>query len=139
MVRYRRNFHPGGSYFFTVALRNRRLKLLTDYIDILRNATQSVRDKHPFEIVAAVVLPDHLHAIWKLPEGDADYPMRWRLIKSSFTKTLNSATAEIGKKRETIWQSRYWEHTIRDDLDFERHVDYIHWNPVKHGYVARAT
>ena len=129
MVGYRRNFLPGGTFFFTVNLRDRRTTLLTDHIDLLRNATRAVRSKRPFEVVAVVVLPDHLHAIWQLPDNDADYETRWRLIKSSFTKALNTT--------ERVWQHRYWEHTIRDDLDLQRHVDYIHWNPVKHGHVAR--
>ncbi len=131
MVGYRRNFLPGGTFFFTVTLRDRRATLLVDHIDLLREATRSVRQKHPFEIIAAVVLPDHLHTLWKLPERDADYAMRWRLIKSSFTKALNGISSSAGSESKNVWQSRYWEHTIRDDCDMER-------NPVKHGHVARA-
>jgi putative transposase len=138
MVGYRRNFLPGGTFFFTVTLRDRHATFLTDHIELLRDATRSVRDKLPFEIIAVVVLPDHLHAVWQLPENDADYATRWRLIKSSFTKGLKAAIPHAGSGRESVWQNRYWEHTIRDDLDLQRHVDYVHWNPVKHGHVAHA-
>jgi putative transposase len=102
---------------------------------LLREATRAVRVKHPFEIIAIVILPDHIHAVWELPAGDADYALRWRLIKTSFTKALNMIHQDAASK--SVWQSRYWEHTIRDDLDLQRHVDYIHWNPVKHGYATR--
>lgn len=138
MVGYRRNFLPGGTFFFTVTLRDRRATFLTDNIGLLRGATRAVRDKLSFEIVAVVVLPDHLHAVWKLPPGDTDYATRWRLIKSSFTKELNVVLPHTGSRPESVWQSRYWEHTIRDDIDLQRHVEYVHWNPVRHGHVARA-
>ncbi len=130
MVQYRRNWLPGGTYFFTVTLADRSSTLLVDNVDALRDATRKIRDAMPFEIVAAVVMPDHLHALWTLPEGDADYATRWRLLKTYFTKSLGIATP---------WQRRYWEHTIRDDRDLANHIDYIHINPVKHGYVTRAS
>ncbi|WP_333876663.1 REP-associated tyrosine transposase, partial [Methylobacter sp.] len=140
-MRYRRAQTAGATYFFTVNLANRRSDLLVQHIDELREVTRIVKRTHPFVIEAIVVLPEHLHAIWKLPEGDADYPMRWSLIKSSFSRGLEkteSIRASRVKKRERgIWQRRYWEHQIRDECDFEKHVDYIHYNPVKHGYAKR--
>jgi putative transposase len=115
--------------------------LLTEHVDDLRTAFRETRRRHPFTIDAMVVLPDHLHAIWPLPEGDADFATRWRLIKSAFSRGFG-AGERISKSRASkgergIWQRRYWEHTIRDDNDFARHVDYIHFNPVKHRLVAR--
>jgi putative transposase len=141
MTNYRRNFVAGGSFFFTVNLSDRRLRLLTDNIALLRSAFRYARARHPFAIDAIVVLPDHLHAIWTMPEGDADYALRWRLIKSSFSRALPHGEV-VSKSRATrgergIWQRRYWEHTLRDENDYARHVEYIHFNPVKHGYVRR--
>ncbi|GGX47353.1 REP-associated tyrosine transposase [Saccharospirillum salsuginis] len=134
-MRYRRNFVAGGRYFFTVVTHNRQPLLTTDdSINTLRNALRHVRHKYPFELDAMVVLPDHLHCIWSLPIDDADFARRWRLIKTWFSKH-----SEVGKaSQSSVWQRRYWEHTLRDDEDVARHVDYIHYNPVKHGYVARA-
>jgi putative transposase len=141
MTSYRRNFVPGGSYFFTVNLADRRLRLLTDHIDLLRRAVRDVRAGHPFTIEATVVLPDHLHTVWTLPEGNADFATRWRLIKAAFSRGLphgeRVSSSRSNKGERGIWQRRYWEHTLRDELDFERHVDYIHFNPVKHGHVTR--
>lgn len=101
-----------------------------------------IRQRHPFEIVAMVVLPDHLHAVWCLPEGDADYPKRWSLIKAGFSRGLprteSIRASRLGKRERGIWQRRYWEHQIRDDGDLARHVDYVHFNPVRHGYVKQA-
>ncbi len=138
MTSYRPNFIPGASYFFTVNLEDRRQRLLTDHIELLRSAFQDARVRHPFTIDAMVVLPDHLHAIWTLPEGDQDFPNRWRLIKSSFSRGLARSepisASRKAKGERGIWQRRYWEHTLRDNGDFERHVDYIHFNPVKHGH-----
>jgi putative transposase len=142
MTNYRRNFLPGGSYFFTVNLAERRLRLLTEHIELLRAAFGYVRARHPFTVEATVVLPDHLHAIWTLPQGDADFALRWRLIKTAFSRGLPGgecvSRSRSGKGERGIWQRRYWEHTLRDEGDFERHVDYIHYNPVKHGHVHRA-
>jgi len=140
MPTYRRNFLAGGSYFFTVNLANRRLRLLTENIDLLRAAFRYTRQRHPFAIEAIVVLPDHLHTIWTMPEEDADFAVRWALIKASFSRTLRKGepvSASRRRRRERgIWQRRYWEHTIRDEDDLGRHLDYIHFNPVKHGHVA---
>jgi putative transposase len=141
MTSYRRNFVLGGSYFFTVNLDDRRLSLLTRHIGLLRHAFRETRARHPFTIEAVVVLPDHLHAVWTLPEGDADFALRWRLIKSAFSRALpgsehvSPSRAERGERG--IWQRRYWEHTLRDENDYARHVDYIHFKPVKHRHVTR--
>jgi len=141
MVYYRRNFVSGASYFFTVNLADRKSSLLIDHIGELRAALRYVRQRHPFALDAIAVLPDHLHAIWTLPNGDPDFPVRWRLIKSAFSRALPAgekvSRSRAAKGERGIWQRRYWEHTLRDEQDFERHVDYIHFNPVKHGLVQR--
>ena len=140
MRTYTRAFAPGGTFFFTVNLADRSTTLLTDHIEALRDSVRRVRETHPFYIDAMVVLPEHLHAIWTLPEGDTDYPTRWALIKMGFSRRLarveriNASRKRKGERG--IWQRRYWEHQIRDEDDFARHVDYIHCNPVKHGYVS---
>jgi putative transposase len=141
MTAYRRNFIPGGSFFFTVNLADRRLSLLTKHVEALRMAFREIRRHHPFTIDAIVVLPDHLHTIWTLPDSDADFATRWRLIKSTFSRSIpvgehiSASRADRGERN--VWQRRYWEHSIRDENDFARHVDYIHINPVKHGLVSR--
>jgi putative transposase len=141
MTDYRRNFILGGSFFFTVNLEDRRLRLLTEHIDRLRSAFRETRQRHPFAIDALVVLPDHLHAVWTLPEGDGDFATRWRLIKSDFSRSLPIgepiSRSRVAKGERGIWQRRYWEHAIRDENDFARHIDYVHINPVKHGLVPR--
>ena len=141
-MQYRRAKHKGGCYFFTVNIAERNRSLLIDHVDHLRDCMKKVQQKHPFFIDAVVILPDHCHAIWTLPPEDNDYATRWMLIKSNFSRGLpkeERINASRLKKRERgIWQKRYWEHLIRDDNDFARHVDYIHFNPVKHGYVERA-
>ncbi len=140
---YRRNFVPGGTYFFTVNLDDRNLRLLTENIELLRGAFRYTYARHPFTINAIVVLPDHLHAIWTLPNGDADFSMRWMLIKSYFSRGLKIAeTTSPSRQRRRergIWQRRFWERTIRDEADFAGHVDYIHYNPVKHGHAPDQT
>lgn len=142
MTNYRRNRVAGGSYFFTVNLVDRSQSLLVDHVDALRQAFRYTRARHLFTIDAIVVLPEHLHAIWTLPENDVDYSLRWRLIKTVFSRSLlkteRISASRQSKSERGIWQRRYWEHTILDDDDFARHVDYIHINPVKHGYVTRA-
>jgi putative transposase len=143
MMEYRRIWKPGGTYFFTVVLADRRSGLLVCNIDHLRQAFRQVKIAMPFGLVAAVVLPDHLHCIWTLPEGDVDYPCRWQNIKASFSKKLPKATSrsasKVAKRERGIWQRRYWEHLIRDERDLHRHLDYIHYNPVKHGLVAQVS
>src|SRR4051812_20485814 len=141
MANYRRNFVSGGCYFFTVNVADRSSQILVRHVDTLRAAFRVVRAEHPFSIEAIVVLPDHLHAIWTLPEDDTNFALRWRLIKSTFSRGL-PAGEEISRSRlerheRGIWQRRYWEHTIRDQNDFARHVDYIHFNPIRHGYVRQ--
>ena len=139
MVRYRRNFIPGGTYFFTVTLADRRSTALVDYVSALRHAFRLARRERPFAIDAIVILPEHLHAVMTLPPSDADYSGRWRRIKGLFShRVAKIASVEPNKRGEySLWQSRFWEHTIRDDADFERHVDYIHYNPVKHSLVSQ--
>jgi len=139
MTNYRRYRVKGGCYFFTVVLLNRNSVLLTDNIDLLRFAFKYVKNKHPFDIDALVVLPDHLHCILTLPENDDDFSMRWRLIKATFSrsiaKTETRSQSRVNKAERGIWQRRFWEHAIRDEKDFQQHVDYIHYNPVKHALV----
>jgi putative transposase len=142
VTQYRRSLTPGSTYFFTVNLANRRSKLLTSHVEVLREAFAAVKAAHPFVIDAMVILPDHLHAVWTLPPDDADYALRWRLIKTRFSRAMprteRRSFSREAKGERGIWQRRYWEHEIRDEIDMQRHVDYIHINPVKHGYVARA-
>ena len=139
-MRYRRSIVAGGTYFFTVNLADRSQDWLVKNVDVLRDAFRAVRARHPFDIMAMVVLPDHLHAVWRLPPDDADYPLRWSLIKSHFSRTLPKVEpirdTRFHKRERGVWQRRYWEHQIRDEHDLQTHVDYIHYNPVKHGYVA---
>ena len=141
MANYRRNFLAGGTYFFTVNLAGRRRALLTEHIGLLRASFRVVRARHPFMIEAAVILPDHLHMVWTLPESDSNFSGRWRLIKSAFSHSLLRgepvSASRSAKGERGIWQRRYWEHKVRDEDDFVRHLDYIHFNPVKHGHVAR--
>ncbi|MDS4030693.1 MAG: transposase [Candidatus Contendobacter sp.] len=139
MTAYRRHRVSGGTYFFTVNLAERDRRLLTEHIGALRDAFRRVRAAHPFRIEAVVVLPDHLHTLWTLPAGDHDFSLRWRQLKSAFSRAMETEehlSASRARKRERgIWQRRFWEHAIRDEEDFSRHVDYIHYNPVKHGHV----
>jgi putative transposase len=139
---YRRANVTGGTYFFTVNLAERHLRLLVEHVDVLRAAVKGVQQRRPFHIDALVVLPDHLHAIWTLPEGDADFATRWMLIKAGFSRHIAQGerrnASRVGKGERGIWQRRYWEHMIRDENDYARHVDYVHFNPVKHGHASRA-
>jgi len=141
MSRYRRLKIEGGVFFFTVALANRSSDLLVREINRLRSAYVSAQTRFPLKTVAICVLPDHLHAIWSLPPEDVDFPLRWNLIKSGFSRGLpasaNRSESKIARREKGIWQRRYWEHAIRHDADLARHVDYIHFNPVKHGYVTK--
>ena len=142
MVGYRRNFVPGGKYFFTAALQDRTSTYLIDHKDVLHRCIQTVKSKSHFDEVATVILPDHLHTIWKLPDDDSDYPARWKAIKSRFTRSLLRSGVPLDKNSRgeyRLWQKRYWEHTIMDEQDLESHIDYIHFNPVKHGYVTKAS
>jgi len=140
-MRYRRANAAGGTYFFTVNLADRSSRLLVERVDDLRESVRIVKARHPFDIVAWVVLPEHLHAVWTLPDADADFSTRWLLIKAGFSRRIASGE-RVRASRATqgergIWQRRFWEHQIRDERDLERHVNYIHFNPVKHGHVRR--
>ena len=141
MSEYRRWWVPGGTYFFTVNLADRSQRLLVERFDALRDVACAVRHAHAFEIVAWVVMPNHLHAIWTLPDGDQDFARRWMLIKQSFSRSVPAGERVSASRRRTgergIWQRRYWEHLIRDERDLRNHIDYIHFNPVKHGWVQR--
>lgn len=137
MPNYRRLFADGGTYFLTVCLNDRRSDLLTREIDLLRSSWRDVAKARPFETIAAVVLPEHMHFIWRLPHDDHDFPARVAQLKAGFTRRLPASAKSESRKRERgVWQSRYWEHLIRDDKDLSRHIDYIHWNPVKHEHAA---
>ncbi len=141
-MQYRRANITGATYFFTVNLANRKNTLLIDEFDQLRIVINKVKKQHPFKLDALVILPDHLHAIWTLPAHDNDFAKRWMLIKAGFSRCIPDDEL-INKSRQKkgergIWQRRYWEHLIRDEDDYEKHVNYIHYNPVKHGYVNAA-
>jgi putative transposase len=146
MRRYIRSTVPGGTYFFTVNLQDRSQRCLVEHVDVLRDCFRRVRTRHSFTIDAMVVLPEHLHAIWTLPPDDADFPARWMLVKQAFTRKLRESGALTGGANRTrgkagersVWQRRYWEHQIRDEEDLGRHIEYIHYNPVKHGWVSKA-
>ena len=146
MRTYIRSQVPGATYFFTLTLEDRGARYLVDHVADLRAAVANVKERHPFDIEAIVVLPEHLHAILRLPVDDGDYATRWMLIKQAFTRKLveakvlpEEAEKPRGRRGErSVWQRRFWEHQIHDDADFARHVDYIHFNPVKHGWVLRA-
>jgi putative transposase len=141
---WRRAFCPGGTFFFTLATERRAPVFTTPRgRSILRTVTEGCRQRWPFEILAIVLLPDHLHALWRIPDGDSAYPRRWAWIKKEFTQQW---LAEGGREqpisgsrskegRRGVLQRRYWEHMIRDETDHKRHVD-IHYNPVKHGHAS---
>jgi putative transposase len=140
MTEYRRAWLPGGTWFFTVNLAERqRNKLIVEKIYLLREAFERVGFRYPFRQEAFVIMPDHLHCIWTLPHGDTDFSIRWSLIKAQFSRGIEKgeriSESRSARGERGIWQRRFWEHLIRDDEDFNRHVDYVHWNPVKHGWV----
>jgi putative transposase len=146
MPEYRRNYVPGGTYFFTAVTHERRPILTTQLgRTYLRRAITTVAARLPFRIVALALLPDHLHTIWEMPPGDANYSMRWQRIKSEFTDFyLANGGAEgmrspsrVRHRERGVWQRRYWEHTCRDEDDLKRCLDYVPWNPVKHGLVGQ--
>jgi putative transposase len=145
MPRYRRSWVPGGTFFFTVVTESRAPFLCEAKARaLLRQALQDCRQRWPFAIDAMVLLPDHLHAIWTLPPTDSAYPRRWGWLKKEFTKAWLAgggpeqprSASRRRQRRRGVWQRRYWEHTIRDEQDFEDHFHYVHYNPVKHGLVA---
>ena len=140
-MQYRRAFVLGGTFFFTLITCNRQ-KIFTEEneVSVLREAFRYVLKRHPFRIEAFVLLPDHLHTIWTLPDGDSNYPMCWSLIKSHFTRNWDrklgvTNPSRKNKGEQSVWQRRYWEHNIRNEDDFIQHVEYIHYNPVKHGLI----
>jgi len=138
-MEYRRFYQPGARYFFTVVTAKRK-PILIDNIDRLREAFKMCVKRYPFEIEAMVVLPDHLHTIWRLPEEDADFSKRWMIIKRQFSSGLPreaTSPSKIKKREKGIWQRRFWEHCIRNEDDWRRHMDYIHFNPIKHGYADK--
>ncbi|MCC6423567.1 MAG: transposase [Phycisphaerales bacterium] len=145
MPEYRRAHVPGGTFFLTLVTCQRvGIFASTGNINRLRQVIRLVRRERPFEIVAAVVLPDHLHLLWTLPEGDSDFSRRVGRIKALFTQSLQRECPALNesyspsrqKHREaSLWQRRFWEHTIRDEADLRNHLDYIHYNPVRHGLV----
>jgi putative transposase len=144
MPNYRRAFVPGATYFFTLVTYNRRPIFRGEMARrILGDKIRECQQKWPFEVVAIVLLPEHLHAIWSLPPGDDEYPKRWGWIKKEFSKEWLSAggteawmpRSKRDQRRLGVWQPRYWEHTCEDIEDFDARFDYVHYNPVKHGYV----
>lgn len=142
MVLYRRNRVPGGTYFFTLTLADRSSQTLVEQIAALRWSLRKTRAERPFEIVAMVVLPDHLHAVWRLPEGDDRYSTRLQIFKCRFTRALKAGGTNVPRRRggePTVWARRFWEHTIRDDDDLRTHVEYVHYNPAKHGLTDRVS
>ena len=144
MPNYLRLWRPGGTYFFTHALRVRHGNdLLVRHIDVLREAVRVTRRQHPFAIHGWVVLPDHLHCVIELPPGDANFAKRWRLIKMIFSREVPAdewrSKILLRRRERGIWQRRYWEHCIRDEEDLHRHLDYVHLNPIKHGLVERVS
>jgi putative transposase len=143
-MQYRRLKVAGGTYFFTVVT-HRRSRLFSDdwAVATLKNITAGVQARHPFTIEAEVILPDHLHAIWSLPEGDSDFSTRWMLIKSGVSRAVKKRAVQLASSSELleashlpVWQNRFWEHLIGCDEDFATHIDYIHFNPVNHGLVT---
>ena len=162
-MEYRRAWRPGGWYFFTLVT-YKRLPILTvpENVSRLRMSFHHVMQKRPFEIDGIVVLPDHVHCIWRLPEEDADFATRWRLIKHFFSRSCfvgkmgkaspalvewadhahqttadeKQSNSRKGKRERAVWQRRYWEHLIRNEEDWRRHMDYIHYNPVRHGLAS---
>lgn len=146
MSRYRRDNTPGATWFFTVVTYKRREFLCDEPVrTALRDAINTTRLSWLFRIDAWVLLPDHMHCLWTLPEGDADFSTRWNLIKRRTSKALKDIchrpewmnASKKAHRELTFWQRRFWEHRIRDEKDFERHADYIHFNPVKHGLCSR--
>jgi putative transposase len=145
MPDYIRAQQSGGTFFFTLAT-HRRQKILLEapVITALRESFRDVRQSNPFTVIAWVLLPDHMHFIWTLPDGDSDYSRKWGMIKAGvsrrvrarYQRTTTTTRSRIKRRESVIWQRRFWEHQIRDDEDFRAHVDYLHYNPVKHGFAS---
>lgn len=146
MSNYRRSHVAGATYFFTVVTHQRRAFLCDDDVrHALRSAIDAVRVSQPFHIDAWVLMPDHIHTVWTLPENDADFGTRWGKIKRQVSQQCGErlhqksclSASRIKRHESSLWQRRFWEHQIRDDADFERCIDYAYFNPVKHGFVER--
>ena len=142
MTSYRRLYIPGATYFFTVAAYSRFNQDLTLHADLLKACILTEQHAAPFSVLAAVLLPDHLHMIWRLPDHDADYSTRWRRIKARFSRSIPRENRHLGsstrrKGERGIWQRRFWEHVVRDEEELSSCIRYVHMNPVKHGYVQK--
>jgi putative transposase len=145
MPDYRRCYIPGGTYFFTIVAFHRQ-PILESALGrrCLHEAIRIVHRKRPVDVTAIVLLPDHIHTVWTLPQGDVDYSLRWKRIKEEFTLAylegggveMTRSQSRLRRGERSIWQRRFWEHTVRDEKDLQRCVDYVHWNPKKHGHVA---
>ena len=139
MTNYRRYRVAGGTYFFTINLLERRSDLLVRHIDALREAVRRTRRERPFGVDGWVVLPDHMHCVITLPDGDDDFSNRIKAIKIRFARAIPATErrtrVRAARGERAIWQRRFWEHAIRNDTDYARHMDYVHFNPVKHGHV----
>ncbi|MBV9575221.1 MAG: transposase [Gammaproteobacteria bacterium] len=135
MSQYKRFYQSGGYYFFTLVSYHRRpIFVNCENVKYFKDAIDKVKKSYPFFLNAIVILPDHLHCIWRLPENDKDFSTRWRLIKRYFSMKMNTAINHRNEKE--IWQRRFWEHSIRNEIDWQKRMDYIHYNPVKHGLVT---
>nr|WP_288454134.1 transposase [uncultured Pseudomonas sp.] len=143
MTNYRRHYQAGGTYFFTLVLADRRQDWLVSHIAALRQSIHQKQQRAPFALQAWVVLPEHCHLLMRLPEGDRDFSNRLRRIKGDFSRQIplpaDLRQSQRAKGERGVWQRRFWEHAIRDEDDWRRHMDYIHHNPVKHGLVARVS
>ena len=141
MPNYRRLFQPDGTWFFTATLLDRDSSLLVEKIENLQDAIQKTQNRFPFEIDAQVILPEHIHAIWTLPSGDTDFSVRWRQIKSRFSKDLPKTefltATRVRRGERGIWERRFWEHLIRDERDLRNHLNYCWFNPLTHGLDER--
>lgn len=143
MTDYRRFYVPATSWFFTANLAERRNNhLLVEEIGLLREAFRYVKQRKPFRMEAVVIMPDHLHCIWTLPPEDADFSIRWSMLKGHFSRSLPAgeqiSPSRVKRRERGIWQRRFWAHLLTGQDDFNNHFDYLHWNPVKHGWVRQA-
>ena len=145
-MQYRRAKVAGASYFFTIVTHDRHpIFRNVEAVALFQTGLKRIKSRHPFEVDAFVILPDHIHMVWTLPDGDAEFSTRWRLIKEAFTKPfvwqrqqLDRSTSRLAKGEQAIWQRRFWEHVVRDEADYAAHIDYIHYNPVRHGLASAA-
>jgi len=145
MPSYIRWYSPGGTYFFTLVTENRAPLFAAEATHpVLRSAIDRCRSRYPFEVIAMALLPDHLHLLMKLPDDDHDFSVRLRWIKSNFTSSYLAAggseqprsDSRVDHGNRGVWQRRFYEHLCRDEFDVGRHVEYVHFNPVKHGLAS---